>query len=63
MATETLGQVTATVTQQTPLRVVADGAETDSPAKGLDGATYTVGQRVSITVRNPDPPLVQGVES
>lgn len=56
-------QSTATVTQASPLRVVVDGATTDSRANVLDGASYSVGQRVTVTVRNPLPPLVQGVES
>lgn len=59
----TTEQARATVTQASPLRVVADGATTDSPAKALDGATYALNDRVTITVRNPEPPLVQGVES
>jgi hypothetical protein len=53
----------ATVTQASPLRIVMDGATVDSPANSLDGAAYAVGNRVTCTVRNPVPPLVQGVES
>lgn len=53
----------ATITDDAPLRVVVDGAETDSLANALDAATYTLGQRVTVTVRNPLPPLIQGVES
>ena len=53
----------ATVTSASPLRVVVDGATVDSPAFGLNGATYTVGQRVTVTVRNPTPPLIQGEET
>lgn len=60
---ESTSQMPATVTQVSPLRVVVDGAATDSPAKALNGATYTLNQRVTVTVRNPRPPLVQGVES
>lgn len=56
-------QTTATVTQASPLRVVVDGATVDSPANVLDSATYAVGQRLTVTVRNPQPPLVQGVET
>lgn len=63
MSEDTSTQVAATVTQASPLRVVVDGAVTDSPAKGLNGATYTLNQRVTVTVRNPAPPLVQGEES
>lgn len=60
---ESTEQVEATVTQASPLRVVVDGATVDSFANALDAATYTVGQRVTVTVRNPQPPLIQGVES
>lgn len=56
-------QVKGTITAASPLRVVVDGATTDSPANALDGATYSINDRVTITVRNPQPPLVQGVES
>jgi hypothetical protein len=53
----------ATVTQASPLRVVVDGATVSCPANALNGATYTVNQRVTLTIRNPQPPLVQGEES
>ena len=56
-------QMPATVTAASPLRVVVDGATVDCPAFALNGATYTVGQRVTVTVRNPTPPLVQGEEA
>lgn len=56
-------QASATVVQAFPLRVVVDGATTSCPAYVLNGATYAVGQRVTLTVRNPQPPLVQGAES
>lgn len=67
-------QATATVTSGTAagLRVVLDGAEVDSPAKALqieDDAgvlrdpTYSIGQRVNVTVRTPQIPLVNGVET
>jgi hypothetical protein len=56
-------QATATVTQSAPLRVVVDGATADSLANALDAATYAVGDRVTVTVRNPRPPLVQGQET
>jgi hypothetical protein len=56
-------QTTATVTQATPLRVVVDGATTASPAKALDGATYALGERPTVIVRNPRQPLVQGKEA
>lgn len=53
----------ATVTQAAPLWVVVDGATSPCPANVLDGATYLVGDRVTVTVRNPLVPLVQGAES
>lgn len=63
MAEESGEQVAATVTQASPLRVVVDGATVDSFANALDAATYAAGDRVTVTVRNPRPPLVQGKES
>jgi hypothetical protein len=56
-------RTTATVTQATSLRLVVDGASTDSPAKALDGATYGIGDRPTVIVRNPRQPLVQGKEA
>jgi hypothetical protein len=56
-------QVKATVTSAAELRVVVDGATVDSFANALDAAAYSVGDRVTVTVRNPLPPLVQGVET
>lgn len=58
-----MADMPATVTQASPLRIVVDGATVDCPAFGLNGATYTVGQRVTVTVRNPSPPLIQGEET
>lgn len=55
-------QVTATVTATSPLAVVVDGATVACPALVLDGATYSVDDRVTVTVRNPLIPLIQGVE-
>lgn len=56
-------QAKGTITQASPLRVVVDGATVDSPAKTLDAATYSLGARVTVTIRNPEVPLVNGVES
>lgn len=56
-------QTRATVTSAAPLRVVVDGATTQSFANALDAAVYEIGDRVTVTVRNPMPPLIQGVES
>ena len=63
MAESTEQQVEATVTQASPLRVVVDGATQDSPAMGLNGAAYTLNQRVTVQVRDPRPPLIQGEET
>jgi hypothetical protein len=52
-----------TVTQASPLRVICDGATVDSLAAALDGATYSLNQRVLIATRNPLIPLVLGIES
>ena len=60
-------QVPATVTSGTAdtngLQVTVDGATVACPASALNGATYTAGQRVTVTIRNPRPPLVQGTDS
>lgn len=53
-------QVLGTVTVASPLRVRVDGATSDSPAKTLNAQTFTVGDRVTVTVRNPLPPMVLG---
>lgn len=53
----------ATVTDDAPLSVVVDGALVDSFANAFTGDSYSIGQRVTITVRNPQPPLVQGEET
>jgi len=56
-------QTKGTITQASPLRVIVDGATVDSPANALNSATYALDARVTITVRNPAVPLVQGVET
>lgn len=56
-------QVSATVTQASPLRVLVDGATVDSSASVLNGATYSLNARVTVAIRNPRPPLVQGTDS
>lgn len=56
--------VTATVTSASPdLWIQVDGATVSCPAYVLDVASYTVGQRVRVTVQHPRVPVVQGVES
>lgn len=52
-----------TVTDDAPLTVVVDGATVPSFANAIDGASYELGDRVTLTIRNPLPPLIQGVES
>lgn len=54
-------QVSGTVTQASPLKVVVDGATVDSFANVLDGATYVLDARVIIQLRNPQMPLVMGL--
>lgn len=56
-------QANATVTSAAPLRVVVDGATVASMANALNGTAYGVGTRLTVTVRNPAPPLVQGNET
>lgn len=63
MADGNAPQMPATVTTASPLTVTIDGAMTACPANVLDGAAYAVGARVTVTVRNPLPPLVNGIES
>ena len=56
-------QTHGTVTQASPLRALCDGATVDSSALVLNGASYTLNQRVTITTRNPLIPLVIGIEA
>lgn len=65
MATRPITEVQtgATVTDDSPLTILVDGATTPCPANVLDAGVYALGQRVTVTVRNPLLPLVQGVES
>lgn len=56
-------QTHGTITSASPLRVVVDGATVDSPAVALDGATYALNARVTVTGRNPQVPLVIGIEA
>lgn len=56
-------QMPANVTQASPLRVVTEGSTKDCPAVGLNGATYVLDQRVTVTIRTPLPPLVLGEET
>lgn len=63
MAIEGEVQTQGTVTSASPLRVVVDGATIDSIAFALDGAVYALNDRVTVIVRNPQPPLVQGEET
>lgn len=56
-------QAKATVTAESPLTVLIDGADTPCFANALNADPYLVDDRVTVTIRNPVPPLVQGVES
>lgn len=56
-------QVSGTITQVSPIRVVVDGATVDSLAGVLNAATYLLNARVVVQIRNPQIPLVLGVES
>ena len=52
--------VVVTVAQVKPLLVVADGASTACPVTAPAGDSYAVGDRVQVTVRTPQPPLMVG---
>lgn len=56
-------QVSGTVTQASPLRVVVDGATVDSPAVALNDATYALNARALVQIRNPEVPIVLGILS
>ena len=60
MAEETTGSVVATVTDDSPVTVIADGATVANPAESLNGAALTIGWRVQLTLRTPRQPLVTG---
>lgn len=60
MATIAGNQLTATVTDDSPLTIIVDGADTANPAESLDAVAYTIGDRVQCTVRTPRMPLVTG---
>lgn len=53
-------QTTMTVTNDTPLYVIADGADTASPAASV-GGPYSIGARVLATLNDPQPPTVTGL--
>lgn len=53
-------QVLGTITNASPLRVIVDGATVDSAADSLNGAAYVLNARVTVTIRNPQIPLVMG---
>lgn len=56
MASEVVG----TVTDDSPLTVLVDGADTVCPAESLSEVAYSVNDRVQMTVRTPMMPLVTG---
>lgn len=51
---------TMTVSSTDPLQVLADGAETPAPAVSVTGLALAVGNRVQVTIRNPNRPLITG---
>jgi len=53
--------IVATVTATIPLTVLVDGADTVGPAEALVGLTLYVNDRVQMTVRTPQQPLITGV--
>lgn len=53
-------EIPMTVTQASPLMVIADGADTACPAAVTDAAVYAVDDRVQATLRTPQKPLVTG---
>lgn len=54
-------QITGTVRTVDPLTVWPDGSTSWCPAATIAGQVYLSGDRVQITVRNPLPPLLQGL--
>lgn len=55
-----MADIVGTVTDDSPLTVIVDGADTANPAEALNATAYTVGDRVQMTVRTPMQPLVIG---
>jgi hypothetical protein len=56
--------ITVTVTDDSPLTVMADGADTAVPAtKASDVGALSIGDRVVVEVRTPQPPLVTSIET
>ena len=56
----TASTLVATVTDDSPLTIIVDGADTANPAEALNATAYTIGDRVQVTVRTPRMPLVTG---
>lgn len=58
---EQTSTATMSVTQVSPvLMVIADGATVAAPADRTDGTVVVVGDRVQVSVRTPQVPLVTG---
>jgi hypothetical protein len=53
------GTLTGTVTSTTPVMVLVDGAATSGPAEIIDGNPRTVGERVQVTCRDPQQPIIK----
>ncbi len=50
----------ATVISASPLTVKVDGADTACPAAKVSGLTLLANDRVQITIRTPQQPLITG---
>jgi hypothetical protein len=59
---DTYPTMTAWVVAPSPLTVKTAGAETAVPADEVDGLTLGADDRVTISVRTPDVPLVIALE-
>lgn len=46
-----------------PYTILTDGSVQSCPAAALNGQSYAINQRVTVDVRNPLPPLIQGEET
>jgi hypothetical protein len=55
-----MADLVGTVTDDSPLTVKVDGADTACPAEALNGTAYSVADRVQMTLRTPQMPLVTG---
>jgi hypothetical protein len=54
--------MSAWVVTTSPLTIIVAGADTACPAVAASGLSLTIGDKVSITVRTPQIPLVTSIE-